>query len=375
MMSSTPRWLLCLALFVVACGGSQTPQTQALPPANPEAVREYNAATRLLSRRGARAVSRARARLERAIALDPNLWAARYDLGVVQRRAGELEQALASFEAAIAVQPGAAEPRLAAAEVAYELGDRSGAARQLRAVVEGHPGNLEARVSLAVVLREDESWDDALAQAREVLVRDPTSTRALLEIGRVYRARELFDVSRLVLQKALDLADEANTSLRAEILSEQGLLELARGDTQAAFASFEAAIASESGFAPARMNMGAVLLRAGDFAGAKAQYEAVLTNDEDNFDARIGLGIAFRGEGDHSRARQNYQRVLDADERHPDALFNLAVLQADFLDQRADARAKFVRYLSVAPRNHRGREEAERYVREIPDPTANAGTP
>jgi tetratricopeptide (TPR) repeat protein len=371
---STP-WRLCaVLLFVVACGGAQT-QTNELPPANPEAVREYNAATRLLSRRGARAASRARTRLERAVELDPNLWEARYDLGVVQRRAGELEQARASFEAAIAVQPSAPEPRLAAAEVAYELGDRSAAARQLRALVEGHPGNLEARVALAVVLREDESWDDALAQAREVLVRDPTSTRALLEIGRVYRARELFDVSRLVLQKALDLADEGNTTLRAEILSEQGLLELARGDTQAAFAAFELAIASEAAFAPARMNMGAVLLRAGDFAGAKTQYEAVLGNDEANIDARIGLGIAFRGEGDHSSARQNYQRVLDADERHPDALFNMAVLQADFLDQRPAARAKFVRYLSLAPRNHPGREEAERYVREIPDPAAPGGAP
>lgn len=372
-MNVSTRWILSGALLlVVACGGTQV-QSNELPPANPEAVREYNAATRLLSRPGARAARRARVRLEHAIELDPNLWEARYDLGVVQRRAGELEQARASFEAAIAVQPGAPEPRLAAAEVAYELGDRSAAARQLRALVEGHPGNLEARVALAVVLREDESWDDALAQAREVLVRDPTSTRALLEIGRVYRARELYDVSRLVLQKALDLADEENTSLRAEILSEQGLLELARGDTQAAFAAFEAAIVSEAGFAPARMNMGAVLLRAGDFAGAKAQYEAVLENDEDNFDARIGLGIAFRGEGDHSRARQNYQRVLDADERHPDALFNIAVLQADFLDQRPEARVKFVRYLSLAPRNHPGREEAERYVREIPDPAAPAG--
>lgn len=374
-MSMAMRWLLCGALCVlVACGGTQT-QTNELPPANPEAVREYNAATRLLSRRGARAARRARTRLEHAIELDPNLWEARYDLGVLQRRAGELEQARASFEAAIEVQPGAPEPRLAAAEVAYELGDRGAAARQLRALVEAHPSNLEARVALAVVLREDESWDDALAEAREVLVRDPTSTRALLEIGRVYRARELFDVSRLVLQKALDLAEEENTSLRAEILSEQGLLELVRGDTQAAFAAFEQAIASEAGFAPARMNMGSVLLRAGDFVGAKAQYEAVLENDEDNIDARIGLGIAYRGEGDHTRARQNYQRILDVDESHPDALFNMAVLQADFLDQRPAARAKFVRYLSIAPRNHPGREDAERYVREIPDPAAPAGAP
>ncbi len=285
---------------------------------------------------------------------------------MLQRRAGELRAARESFEAAGAIQPGAEEPLLAAAEAAYAMGEASVAAERLGSLVAAHPENLDARISLAVILREAEDYDDALEQAREVLVRDPTRVRALLEIGRVYRAREQPEVAQLVLQKALALVPAEETALRAQVLDEQGLLELSRGDTQAAFEAFDAALAAEATYKPARMNMGSVLLHAGDFPGASAQYQAVLQADASDVDARVGLAISLRGQGENARAEREYRRVLEAAPNHPDALFDLAILQAEFLDQRTQSRATFERFLSAAPRRHRAREEAERYLREIP---------
>ena len=205
-----------------------------------------------------------------------------------------------------------------------------------------------------------------------MLIRDPSELRALLEVGRVYRAREQWEVARLVLDKALALSDEDDAHIRAEILTEQGLLELSRGDTQAAFDAFEGAIAADADFHPARMNMGSVLLRAGDYAGAKEQYEAVLARDDEDLAARVALGITLRGLGDHQKAKREFDRVLRADPQHPDALFDLGVLQAEFLNQRPRARRTFERYLSVAPRRHPGRERAEQYLLEIPAPAAPA---
>lgn len=369
------RTILAVALstfaVLIACGGSsiQTADARELPPANPEAVREYNAGLRLVRRGGARNLTRARARFNKALELDPNLWEARYDLGVLQRRAGELRAARESFEAAGAIQPGAEEPLLAAAEAAYAMGEASVAAERLGALVAAHPENLDARISLSVILREAEEYDDALEQAREVLVRDPTRVRALLEIARVYRAREQPEVAELVLQKALALVPEDQAPLRAQVLDEQGLLELSRGDTQAAFEAFDAALAAESTYKPARMNMGSVLLHAGDFTGAAAQYQAVLQADGDDIDARVGLAISLRGQGENARAEREYRRVLETAPAHPDALFDLAVLQAEFLDQRPQSRATFERFLAAAPRRHPAREAAERYLREIPGAT------
>jgi tetratricopeptide (TPR) repeat protein len=363
-------------LGAVACGGgAQTDETTVeVPPANPEAVREYLAGVRILQREGAadsRARDRrARARFEKAIQIDPNLWEAHYNLGVVQRRADELDAAGASFDRAAQIAPQASEPLLASAEVAYARGDRDTAADRLERLVEQHPNDLAARTALAVILRERGRFDDGLAQAREVLVRDPQNVRALLEIGRIERARERYDVARLVLDKARQLTAEGEVRVRAEVLNEVGLLELDRGDNQAAFEAFESAVSTDASYAPSRMNMGAVLLAAGDYAGAAGHYEAVLRSNGNDLDARVAFAIALRGQGEHRRARQEYQRVIDADPNHADALFGLAILRAEFLDERPQSRADFERFLQAAPRSHPKRELAEQYVRELSDTPA-----
>src|SRR5690606_21723470 len=100
----------------------------------------------------------------------PNLWEAHYDLGVLQRDAGELREAAASFEAARRIQPASGEVLAALAETRYALGERDAAASLLREYVGQHPDSIPVRVALATVLRERGDHDGALEQAREVLV-------------------------------------------------------------------------------------------------------------------------------------------------------------------------------------------------------------
>ena len=64
--------------------------------------------------------------------------------------------------------------------------------------------------------------------------------------------------------------------------------------------------------------------------------------------------------------------LLDDNPNHPAALFNMAVLMAEFLDQRPQSRELFQRFLRVAPSSGRHREMAEQYLRDIPDPNAPA---
>lgn len=358
--------------FLFGCGGATAEGggRVELPPADPEAVRHYTSGNRALSRGN---IQRARNQYRRALSIDENLWEAHYNLGVLERRAGNLEEAKSELDAALAIQPTARETLLAAAEVEYAMENGGTAIDRLRTLLEHHPDDAGARVSLAVILREEERWSDALEAAREVLIRDPSQIRALLEVGRVYRAQEQWDVSRLVLDKALALTEEGDAAIRAEILTERGLLELSRGDTQAAFDAFESAIAADADFHPARMNMGSVLLHAGDYAGAQAQYEAVLQRDGDDVAARVALGVTLRGLGEHRQAKRQFDQVLRDHPEHPDALFDLGVLQAEFLNERPRARQTFERYLSSAPRRHPGRERAEQYLVEIPAPDAGGG--
>jgi tetratricopeptide (TPR) repeat protein len=348
---------------LVGCGGATTAATTVVTAApvvlDPEAVREYQAGLDELERPSRAAERRARAHFEAALTADPNIWEARYCLGVLQRRAGELQDAAASFEAARALAPTSEEVLIALAEARYELGERDAAAQLLQGYVASAPDDVAARVSLATILRERGDYDGALTQAREVLIRQPSSARALAEVGRVYRAREQYDVAELVLQKALDLGETA------ELHNDMGLLELARGDTQAAFEQFDRAIALDASYAPAHLNQGSVLLHAGDYAGAEAHYRAVLEAHEDDLDARVALAISLRGRGEHADAQREYERVLDASPSHAAALYDLGVLLAEFRDQRPRARELFQRYLEVAPGSAPQRETAQHYVQDI----------
>jgi tetratricopeptide (TPR) repeat protein len=361
------RLALCALLFGCGCGGAaQTlqPKTRALPPADPIAARKYLEACALLAVNKPADDERAVALLNAALAIDSYLWEAHYNLGVVYRRRGELRRAQAELEAAHKVQPGAGETLLALAETEEALGQRQHASDLLAEYLKVHEDALDVRVSLTALLREQGQYEAALEQARATLVRNPKSSGALLEVGRIYRARGELDVAELVFGRALHL-DEKSPRPHNEL----GLTALARGDTQLAFERFEDALKVDKGFAPARLNRAAVLLRAGDYKAAEAEYRRVLNEESSHEDARVGLAIALRGQGKHAEAASEYEAVLSQSPNQSAALFDLAILRAEFLDRRAEARELFERFLAVAAEGD-ARTTAERYMREIPESAA-----
>jgi tetratricopeptide (TPR) repeat protein len=357
------------ALALGACGGgAQKQEVRALPPADPRAVQKYLQASALMSGEKTRDEQRAQALLHEALAIDANLWEARYNLGVLYRRRGELRKALAEFEAAHGIQPGAGGPLLALAEVHHAMGELDDAAEFLRDYVAAHEDALDSRVALTALLREQQKYEAALEQARAVLVRDPRSIGALLEVGRIYREQGELDVAALVFDRAQRLYEKDPRPH-----NELGLTALARGDTQLAFQHFERARQADESFAPGRLNRAAVLLRAGDYAAAADEYEAVLKQHADHDDARVGLAVALRGQGKHARAAQEYERVLAQSPNHAAALFDLAVLRAEFMDDAARARPLFERYVELAGEGP-SLEVARRYLEQLPqaEPAAKA---
>ncbi len=124
--------IVALALLLIsACGGAGEPEVRELPPADPRAAQKYLQASKLLAGPKTTDERRAAALLQEALTIDPNLWEAHYNLGVLHRRRGELKQALKEFAAAHEIQPGAAAPLLALAAVHYAMGDAGEAAEIL----------------------------------------------------------------------------------------------------------------------------------------------------------------------------------------------------------------------------------------------------
>lgn len=360
---------LSLALVVVAalapaCGGKKGARTAtaaaALPPANPVAVSKMVQGVQA-AKDGAR--DRAVALLREAIQIDPNLWEARFDLGVVLAQQGDLAGAEEQLAAAAKLSPGAEDVAVALGEVRRRRGSNKLAADVLGDFVQDHPDAVHARTLYVAALRDSGQLDKAIAQAREVLLRRPSDPAALAELALCHLAKGEKEAAQLLAKQALDANPKSAVAHRAS-----GLVALANGDDALAFQSFTRAAQEDPRDTTSRLNMGNVLVRAGAYPKAAEQFRAIMQLAPDDLDAAVGLAAALRGEAEAKNtakleeARALLEKVLEKDPHHASALFNLGVLLADFLKRPEPAQALFKRFLSDAPSDHAMRGEAERYL-------------
>jgi Flp pilus assembly protein TadD len=357
--------LVAWAAVTSACAGrsravAADARSVSLPPANPVAVRAMVQGVQA-AKDGQR--DRAIAILRQAIQDDANLWEARFDLGVVLASAGDLSESEAQLATAARLSPDVPDLALALAEVRRRRGENGRAAEGLADFVQGHPGAVDVRIQYVAALRESGQTDKAIAEAREVLVRKPSDASALAELALSHLARGEKEAASLLAKQALDSNPGSAVAHRA-----MGLLGLANGDDAEAFAEFRKAAQADPRDTTSRLNMGVVLLKAGVYAKAAELYREILKLVPDDVDAQLGLAAALRGEADASHpqdleeARSLLEKVVAVNAHDTRALFNLGVLDADFLKKPGDAASCFQRFLADAPADDPLRPEAERYI-------------
>jgi tetratricopeptide (TPR) repeat protein len=362
----TALTLVLASCALVACGGSKTqagPKVveKGLPPANPLAVQRM--VEGVTAAKDPKMQTRAIALLREAIQIDPNLWEARYDLGIVLAGAGDLAHAEEQLKAGAIIAPEREEVVVALAEVRRRRGSNKDAASTLEDYVKEHPGALDARTLLVTALRDSGQHDKAIAQAREVLVRKPGDATALAELALCHLGKGERDTADLLVKQSLSVNPESAVAHRV-----QGLVQLAGGDDALAFQAFSKAAQEDPKDTTSRLNMGAVLLRAGSYAKAAEQYKSALAAAPDETAAQVGLAAALRGESGGKdakaleEARSLLDKVLDREPHNVAALFNMGILQADSLKKPGEAKQYFERFLDDAPREHPSRPEAERQL-------------
>jgi len=374
---------LLAALLAVGCGPRRGPvvvQSNATPPVNPVAVAKM--VQGVVAAKDPAGNEQALQLLREAVALDPYLWEARYDLGVVLARAGDLAGAEDALATAAKADPAAEEVALALAEVRQRREEHAAAADGLGDFVEAHPAALAARTLYVACLRDAGKVDKAILEAREVLVRKPGDASALAELALCHLAKGERDEASLLAKQALDSDAHSAVAERAT-----GMIALSRGDDATAFLAFVKATEADPRDTTARLNMGSVLLRAGAYAKAAEQFRAILQVLPDDSDAILGLAAALKGEGAQAKdgapkvdeARALLEKLLSRSPHNVGALFNLGVLYADVLKRPADAKPLFQRFLSDAPSDHPARAEATRYASslatEAPAPPAAPAPP
>jgi tetratricopeptide (TPR) repeat protein len=361
--------LLASGLLLGGCAHSQSgpvAASKALAPANPVAVAKM--VQGVVAAKDPNGTEQAIQLLREAVALDGYLWEARYDLGVVLARAGDLAGAESALATAAKAEEGAEDVALALAEVRQRREEHKAAAEGLGDFVESHPAALAARTLYVACLRDSGQVDKAITQAREVLVRKPGDASALAELALCHLSKGERDEASLLAKQALDSDAHSAVAERAT-----GMIALSRGDDATAFLAFVKATQADPKDTTARLNMGSVLLRAGAYAKAAEQFRAILQVLPDDNDAMLGLAAALKGEGAQSKegsskvqeARTILEKLLARSPHNVGALFNLGVLYADVLKRPADAQPLFQRFLEDAPTDHPARAEASRYAASI----------
>lgn len=350
-------WLAC----ALGCGGG-APQAEVprVPVARQAAVGKMVKAVARAARPDAR--KEAVALLEEAVEEDPELWEARYDLGILLAQTGALDAAREQLERAHALAPNAEDVVAALGEVLRRKGEHAAAAVVLTTFVTTYPAASQARRVLVAVLREGGQPDVALVHARELLKREPGDAAALAELSLTHLEQQQVDIAELLIQEAL------KGEPRAVVLRAAGLIALARGEDALAFAHFARATELDPNDTAAGLNTATVLLQAGVFERAEKHFRAVLEVEPEASAAKLGLAAALRGQGTRDRpapylaAEALLKEILRATPGDWAAAHNLAILYAESMDRPAEATAHFSEFLSLAPAQHPARAKAQKWV-------------
>jgi tetratricopeptide (TPR) repeat protein len=376
--TTATRALAIAACALIACGGGPqraAPQATAggrpraaREPINPKAAKEFEGAMRALRVGGPEAQDTARARLRAAVEADPSLWEAWYDLGALAYRDGDDDTAADAFSRALRLKQSHTPSLLARAEAYRRSGHRKEARADYEAALktteEDDPNRKDAAARLASLLRDAGEFDDAVGILRDTVRVSGANARIYTELGLIYVAQKRLELAQLVLTKAaeIDAKDPA-------IYNAFAVLALRQGKAQEAFERFDQAVSLDPSYIDARFNKAAVLLDAGDYTRAKAELTTIVEKRPDDYAASVALGVAQRGLKDFAAARTTWDRVIKEAPRRSapraDAMFDLAILQLDYMNDATGGRTALERYLQEAPVSHAKRQAAEEKRKEL----------
>jgi tetratricopeptide (TPR) repeat protein len=372
------RRILVLAVLLCACSGGAGGKRSVnggkggkavdLDPVKPAAMKEFDAALRAMRLGGPEATETARERFQEATRLDPSLWEAWYDLGLLDLDDGDDAGAIAAFTSALKVDPSHTPSRIGRAEANARAGKTDDARddfkQSLSELADDDPRRADISARLAALLRDAKKYDDAIDVLRDTLRLQGSSSRIYTELGLIYLAEKRADLAELVLARALELDSKDPSAHNALAL----LFQL-QGKAQEAFDQFDLATSLDPDYLEARFNKGSVLLDAGDYARAKQELAIVVEKEPEDWEAQVAYGLAQRGLKDFKGAKSTWDKVIKNAPRRSwprmDALYDLVILKAFFTEDIEGAKADLERYLQDAPTSHPKRQEAEQKRKEL----------
>jgi Tfp pilus assembly protein PilF len=337
-----------------------------LPKVGAEAQAEFNEGLRTM-KMGRKHYKDARQHLQKATQIDPHLFEAWHNLGVLEAAMGNYDTSIESFRHALDIQPGSRKTLLAFGETLRRAHKANDAAKLYAKWLESDPNDGDMRARYSQMLREAGELEESLEQVRILLGQGGQGDGAVGKtviaynaLGLTYYKMGKLDLAETALRKAAELDAKS-----AFVWNNLGLVAFERGHDQEAFLHFQQASELDPKYVQARLNKAVVFLDCGDYKRARAELERAVEIDPNDADAQVALGVAARGEGKLDLARRAYERALDIEPDYPAALWNLAILYMDYDKDKVKAKDYLAQFKSVADSTDPKRPDADARLKEL----------
>jgi predicted O-linked N-acetylglucosamine transferase (SPINDLY family) len=270
-------------------------------------------------------------------------WQPLHLLGIVHYQLGELEPARAMLERAAQLAPEVADVWYYLGETAHAAGNSDEAERCLRRAIDLGCSVPVAAVRLAELADARSDWKQAEAAYRRAAALQPDSAEICNNLGNVLRKAGKMAEARAFLELSLTLKPAL-----AEARINLGLLLHSAGDLEAALRQLEEALRLDPSSIEARFARAGALADAGRLEEAAQQYGEVLARDEGQARAWNNLGVIYLDAGFRAEARRCFERALGANPQLAEACNNLGNLESR-QERHAAARNWFERAISLRP--------------------------
>jgi tetratricopeptide (TPR) repeat protein len=261
--------------------------------------------------------------LQAAVALEPNHYDARLNLGKALFHLHQNEAARAQLEKAVALDPSQSEGHFHLAQVLRALGQTAEAAAQFKLFQEGQQATIklalgQTKAGQAAQALKDGHADQAAALYREAIEAQPQNGSfefdLALALDRVDDQKNLPE-EQAALEKAVQLKPGF-----AAAENQLGYLAARAGDTATAEQHFRNALAAMPRLAEAANNLGTLLGQEGRDAEAEACFRSALSANPRSVRAWVNLAATLGSESRLPEARAAVESALRIDPQDSDAL-------------------------------------------------------
>ncbi len=224
--------------------------------------------------------------LKEAVALNPNFYDSRYNLGIALANLNNPQGAREQFEKALALGPSEPGVRVEYAKVLRTLGETALAAEQLKLYQQEQKAKVDRTLAASKMAQADKELADGDPKKATELYRDAVAA----------------------------LPDNEKLNYKLSVALDQ------IGDTAAEREALQKAVQIDPTMAIAHSQLGHLAFSGGDFATAEEQLREAVRAAPEYTDAWISLAATLATESRYPEAEQAVQRALEIDPHNANAL-------------------------------------------------------